>query len=89
MHRGLPEGNTKLVLILFRALGPSDHWAGSSVASAVLPSSGDVHRTPSCGSAPTPRAARHHVVQLAYLNEVQQCGCMNAYEMPINVHAYK
>ena len=30
MHRGLPEGNTKLVLILFSALGPSDHWAGSS-----------------------------------------------------------
>ena len=24
MHRGLPEGNTKLVLILFSALGPSD-----------------------------------------------------------------
>ena len=52
MHRGLPEGNTKSVLILFPALGPSDHWAGSSVASAVLPSSGDIRQTPSYGSTP-------------------------------------
>ena len=28
MHRDLPEGNTKLVLILFSALGPSDHGPG-------------------------------------------------------------
>ena len=28
MHRGLPEGNTKLVLILFSALGPSDLGPG-------------------------------------------------------------
>jgi len=40
------------VLILFSALGPSDHWAGSSVASAVLPSSGDIRQTPSYGSTP-------------------------------------
>ena len=28
MPRGLPEGNTKLVLILFSALGPSDLGLG-------------------------------------------------------------
>ena len=28
MHRGLPESNTKLVLILFLALGPSDLGPG-------------------------------------------------------------
>ena len=30
MHRGLPEGNTKLVLILTRPCALSDHWARSS-----------------------------------------------------------
>ena len=30
MHRGFPWGNTKSVLILFPALGPFGHWAGSS-----------------------------------------------------------
>ena len=75
MHRGLPEGNTKLVLILAR------HWAlptigpGLRLLPRVLLFSGDVHRTPSCGSTSTPRA---HIVHLAYLNEVQQCICMNA-----------
>ena len=72
MHRGLPEGNTKLVLILFSALGPSDLGTGLRLRQRVLPSSGDVHRTPSCGSAPTPRAARPCFAYLAYLNETQQ-----------------
>ena len=71
MHRGLPEGNTKLVLILFSALGPSDLGPGLRLLQQILPSSGDVHRTPSCGSAPTPRAARPHIVYLAYINKVQ------------------
>ena len=88
MHRGLPEGNIKLVLILFSALGPSDLGPGLRLLQRVLPASGDVHRTPSCGSAPTSRDSRPHVVHLAYLNEVQPCVCMNTYEMPINAHAY-
>jgi len=81
MHRGLPEGNTKLVLILFSALGPSDLGPGLRLLQRVLPSPGDAHRTPSCDPAPTLHPSCHHVVQLAYLNEVQQCKCMNACDM--------
>ena len=71
MHRGLAEGNTKLVLILFLALGPSDLGPGLRLLQQILPFSRDVHQTPSCGSSPTPRAACPHVVYLAYINKVQ------------------
>ena len=43
MHRGLSEGNTKLVLILFSALGPSDLGPGLRLRQRILLSSGDVH----------------------------------------------
>ena len=71
MHRVLAKGNNKLVLILFLPLGPSDLGPGLRLLQQILPSSGDVHRTPSYGSAPTPRAIGPHVVYLAYINKVQ------------------
>ena len=78
MHQGFPEGNTKLVLILARSWALPTIGPGLRLFQRVLPFSVDVHRTPSCGSAPTPHASRPNIVHLAYLNEVQRCICMNA-----------
>ena len=81
MHRGLPGGNTKSVFNAIKALSPSDLGPGLRLPLRVLPSSGDIHRTPSCGSAPTSRASHSRIVHLAHLHEMQRCICMNAWIM--------
>ena len=77
MHRGLPEGNTKLVLIFVRpwalpTIGPglrllqqSFHLLEISAKHRLM---GQLHTA----CFPSTR------VPLAYLNEVQRCICMNA-----------
>ena len=52
MHRGLPEGNTKLVLKAIKALGPSDLGPGLRLLLRDIPSSGYIRQTPSYGSTP-------------------------------------
>ena len=71
MHRGLPEGNIKLVLILFLALGPSDLGPGLRLLQRVLPASGDVHRNTVLWFGSNIACFASTRVHLAYLNEVQ------------------
>ena len=75
MLRGLPGINTRLVLVREQLLGehlPSVMHIGIHPSIHLLDVS-TIHRLLS-------RLQRHilHVVQLSYLNEMQQCICMNA-----------
>jgi hypothetical protein len=71
MLRGLPGIRLKSVKLACTVLR---NISTPGMNLRILLSSGWIHQTPSSGSAP------HHVLhafQLAYINEVQQCICMN------------
>ena len=70
MHRGLPEGNTKSVLMLSRPWALPTLGRVFSCASWSF-SLQDTSTTLSCGSVLPSRASRPCVVHLAYLNEMQ------------------
>ena len=88
MHQDLPGGNTKLVLILLRpwALPPLGRVFGCLSGSFHLLEISIEHRLV---VRLYHRASRPRVVHLAYLNEVQQCICINAWTMQQKVQQYK
>ena len=52
----------------------------SCISGSIHPSSRCIHHSPSSSSAPKSCASRPCIVLLAYLNEMHQCRCLNAWK---------